>query len=196
MPRRKEEFKLKKKNRDDDSDDLIDDDDKKVKKSKVKPPKKDDEDELSELELAEEDINQIEDPQNNKKKEDINPLEDFQNNDKRPKKEVVNPKSPIGELSTSEILSFLIKRGEDQLNPRLRSVSLNLLLELTGRRRRPRNYGGSKTSFNRPFQRESPNNRDSMQNNRGPLPINRGSRPHKVPGSQDIYDERGNSYSH
>jgi len=52
-----------------------------------------------------------------------------------PHKEI-NPRTPIGDLKIEDIFSYLIQKGNDTLNPQLKYGSLNLLQQLTGRRRR------------------------------------------------------------
>lgn len=74
---------------------------------------------------------------------------------KTPKK-VIDPETPVGDLKTEDILSYLIQRGADSLNPQLKHGALDLLHRLTGRRRRqppPRNQG----NFRPPFGGPNPN---------------------------------------
>ncbi|MEM3061961.1 MAG: hypothetical protein QW303_00245 [Nitrososphaerota archaeon] len=120
MPRPKEDSKKKnKKIKEKDGDEVVEEDES-VKS--VKTPKKEDEDELSDLELVEEDSNQIEE----------GPLESQKN---QPTK-VIDPKTPIGDLKTDDILTYLIQIGKDTLNPQLKFGAYDLLMQLTGRRRR------------------------------------------------------------
>jgi hypothetical protein len=52
-----------------------------------------------------------------------------------PHKEI-NPRTPIGDLKIEDVLGFLIQTGAQTLNPQLKYGALNLLQQLTGRRRR------------------------------------------------------------
>jgi hypothetical protein len=112
---------------------------KSVKKSskRVEP---DDEDDLSDLDVEEEDTPAIESADND--------TVVSQKRERTPAK-LIDPKTPIGELKTDEILSYLIQVGTQNLNPQLKYGALNLLRQLTGRRRpASRPAYGSKSNRN------------------------------------------------
>ena len=105
--------------------------------SKAKPAKKgkkrvedddEDSDELSDLPV-----------------DDIEALEDSGDNDEvvtnnkpdRPPRKIIDPKSRIGSLGIDDILAYLIQVGEQNMNPQLKYGAINLLGQLSGRRRRP-----------------------------------------------------------
>lgn len=71
----------------------------------------------------------------------------------RPPVKVIDPKTPIGTLKTDDILTYLIQVGADTLNPQLKFGALNLLQQLTGRRRRthPPSYGSKRGGYPRGF---------------------------------------------
>jgi hypothetical protein len=56
-----------------------------------------------------------------------------------------DPKAAIGTLKTDEILKFLIDRGSESLNPRLKFGAISLLQDLTGQRRR--GYGSKRGGY-------------------------------------------------
>ncbi|MEM0353991.1 MAG: hypothetical protein QXW79_00280 [Thermoplasmata archaeon] len=120
MPRPKEDSKKKnKKNKEKNENEIIEEDET-VKN--IKSPKKEDEDELSDLELVEEEVPTHVD-------------ESLLEGHKNQLIKVVDPKTPIGELKTDDILTYLIQVGKDTLNPQLKFGAYNLLMQLTGRRR-------------------------------------------------------------
>lgn len=99
-----------------------------------------------------------------------------------PRKEI-NPDTPIGDLKTEDILSYLINVGTDTLNPQLKFGSINLLNQLTGRRRRPPTYGSNRGNFNR-----GGGGGGYMSRGRGrPQPM-KGSRPSQNP-NDNLYGE-------
>lgn len=70
------------------------------------------------------------------------------------KKNLVDPTTPIGELSIVDGLRYYIQLGESSCNPQLRQGALNLLRQLTGRYNNRRRYqNGSKTNRNYQNQR-------------------------------------------
>jgi len=63
---------------------------------------------------------------------------------------IVDPKTPIGQLNIEDILTHLIKVGSDTLNPQLKYGAINLINQLTGRRRTGGNgLNGNKNNFQR-----------------------------------------------
>lgn len=161
MPRGKKPETKNKKGKyheeDDSIDDIIEEDEleeatpkkaskKSKKSSKGKKKQEEEEDELSEIEVDDED---------NAEDEDNVPVETADNDQvvstqkqKTPIKKI-DPKIPVGELKANEILSYLIQLGDDNLNPTLKRGALNLLLELTGRRRRhPMSQGQMRGRYN------------------------------------------------
>lgn len=182
----------KKKEIEEEVEDIINDDDeeedetpKKSKKetsksSKSKKSKKadEDEDELSELEGVDDEELPVESNENDE-------VATSQRSEKRPVK-IIDPKTPIGSLKTDDILSYLIQVGTDTLNPQLKYGALNLLQQLTGRRRRPmygsksnrgfpRGGGGFQQRGGRPnggrgmMQRSHPRQQTGMSNSAEPL---------------------------
>ena len=103
-------------------------------KNNKKGKKDEDEDELSDLDVDEEDQPAIESAEN-----DV--VISSQIHDRQPRK-MIDPKTPIGQLSIQDGLSYYIQLGEDSCNPQLKYGALNLLKQLTGRRRNgPQNFG-------------------------------------------------------
>jgi hypothetical protein len=151
MPRGKKSQEPKKKNKkveeDEENveDEIIEEEEeetpKKSKKTVSKPGKakkgkkeeSENEDELSDLEVDEEDGNTIESTEN-----------DEVITAQRPPIKIIDPKIPIGQLSIQDGLSYYVQVGTDTLNPQLKYGALNLLNQLTGRRRRPPQTFGSK----------------------------------------------------
>lgn len=139
----------------------------KKKSSKIEKNKKnkknenEDEDELSDLDV--EDENNAESINNDEIVSTYKP-------EKAPIK-FIDPKTPIGALKTDDVLSYLIQVGTDTLNPQLKFGALNLLRQLTGKRRRhpsmynPPMYGSKREDYNpRGFtQRNGHMNRRNMQ---------------------------------
>ena len=75
---------------------------------------------------------------------------------------IIDPKSRLCDLKPDAILTHLIKVGTDELNPQLKIGALNLLRQLTGRRRKhPPMYGGSKSNnyYNQNFRPFDPQGR-------------------------------------
>ena len=108
----------------------------KEKKSKSKKSKiPQDEDEISgdSIELDDVDIEDIEDDGN----------DDMGNSKGKPSYKVIDPETPIGELSIDEILSYLINLGKESLNPGLKMGALNLLRNLKGNKKPNNNYRGN-----------------------------------------------------
>jgi hypothetical protein len=133
MPRGKKDDKKKKtKKVEDDDDNIIEeaDEEEETKPNKKSGGKKkkstsqdDDVDDLSDLDVDEED------PQNNQD-------EIFEGNGPAVPRKEINPKTPIGDLNIEDILSYLIQEGIKAFNPQLKYGALNLLQQLTGRRRK------------------------------------------------------------
>lgn len=156
MPRRsKTESKKKKIMKAIEDDDNIDDDileeeeetkparkNKKENKSskgkKAKHSDSEESDELSDLDV-DEDIPPVESAENDQVVSTQKPQ-----HPKKPDIKKIDPKTQIGELKPVEIFSYLIQLAEEEGNPNptLRRVAVNSLLELTGRRRHPRQFQG------------------------------------------------------
>lgn len=88
--------------------------------------------------------------------------------EKKKIRELIDPSIPIKNLSTLQILNYLIQVGEDTSNPTLRFGSINLLNELRGRPRRFNNHNksyfpprGSKTYYGSKSRRYDDNIRDN-----------------------------------
>jgi len=174
-----------KKTKKDEDDDIIDDAEEETPKPKKKsaskraapkkPSKKakevkedtgsdqddggDDDDELSDLDVNDTDDNAQDESFTSR------PIQ-------RTPKKVIDPETPVGDLKTEDILSYLIQRGADSLNPQLKHGALDLLHRLTGRRRRlppPRNQGN--------FRPPHPGG-----NNNGPNFVPRGAHPFRGRG--------------
>lgn len=111
--------------------------DKSDKSDKPDKTGNDSEDDLSDLDVDEE-VSQLEITDNDEVVVSQKP--------ERPPRKLIDPSTPIGQLNTQDILSYLIKIGEDNLNPQLRFGALNLLQQLTGGRRRPA-YGSKSGRF-------------------------------------------------
>lgn len=154
MPRGKKESNKKKKSKDvedsEESEDILEEEEedtpKKSKKSsktdKKKKKETTDEDELSDLDVDEEDGNDTA-PDSGDNDEIVS------SKPKRVEKPIkkIDPDIAIGSLKTDEILSFLIEKGHETLNPNLKYGALNLLKELTGKRRRQQ-YGSKRGGHN------------------------------------------------
>ena len=112
-------------------------DKKKSKKSRKDEP----EDELSDIDIDNESGNDLEG------NDEVINGDSFSKRKQIPRKEI-DPETPIGELKTEDILSYLINIGNDTLNPQLKFGSLDLLNQLTGRRRRQPMYGANRGNFN------------------------------------------------
>ena len=113
---------------------------KKKAAKKVASDTEEEDDELSDLEVGETDENAQDEAFTSRPHQ------------KTPRK-VIDPETPIGEVKTDDILSYLIQRGADSLNPQLKQGALDLLHRLTGRRRRPpmrNNQGNNQGNFGRP----------------------------------------------
>ena len=118
----------------------------------------DEEDELSELEL-----------------DDENPPIETGDNDnvittQKTEKTIkqIDPKIPIGNLKTDEIISYLIQSGKKTLNPILTDGALRLLRQLTGKQR---NFGFNRSKSNRYYPNQNRGrfpNRNSNNNYRNP----------------------------
>jgi hypothetical protein len=140
-----------------------------------------DEDDLSDLDVNEDDNTPIETAENDTI---------IQNNEKPPRK-IIDPKTPIGQLSIQDGLSYYIQLGEESCNPQLKYGALNLLKQLTGKQRRyPPRYG---SKSNRNF-----NPRGGFQQYRGGNNGNGGGRGtykpqyRAVPNSnEDLYNTQG-----
>lgn len=107
--------------------------------------KKEDSDE--EFDIIEEEDENEEETKSSKKKSSKKKSEDIEKEaeDSREKNDTrrswesypkTDPKAAIGTLKTDEILKFLIDRGSESLNPRLKFGAISLLQDLTGQRRR------------------------------------------------------------
>ena len=218
MPRRQqkaEESKKKSKKQDDEKveeieDEIIDDEamSKKNKKMTPKPKNKkhakpetqEEEDELSDLDAVDDEA-QGDQEGNDEMVHSNKPMQ-------RPQRKAIDPKTPIGTLKTDEVLSYLIDVGHNTLNPQLKNGALDLLNQLTGRRRRQPQYNGQNRGFdgqNRGFgnrghgrfmNRNNNNNgnngnngmqRNSMQPKFGQN--TNGAQKNPGQGEQDIYGE-------
>ena len=134
------------------------------KTSKRKKQESDEEDELSDLDVDEDDCAN--------ESADNDEIVTTHKHERQPIK-LIDPKVPIGDLKIDEVLSYLIQLGNDTLNPQLKFGALNLKQQLIGRRRRPpQNFGGSKRNnfgpnprFNRNNQYGGNNNQHSGSNN-------------------------------
>lgn len=178
MPRKKKSIdenkpdgrKMRKnKDVDDDVDDLIDEEDvqKKNKKDskkglKMKKNKKassDDEDELSDIDLNEIDASSpLSEENNNDEMVSNKKQEHFE---RHPRK-IINPETTIGELKTDDILTYLIQIGEETLNPQLKYGAINLLNQLTGKKKRHSpNYGSKRGNYNQHYNHNF-NNRNNF----------------------------------
>lgn len=195
MPRSKkgDESKNKKKKEDIEEelakDELYKEKKKSGSKSKLKTHKKfeEEEDELSEI-----DERELTDNEENEQATVPSPSTRVH------KREAIDPNTPIGKLKPNEILSYLIKLGGDTLNPQLKYGSIDLLNQLTGRRRRYQMYGSKRNDngfnrnhggFNRNDGRFNPRYRDrdwsgpTYQSNQ--VPSSRGSKSNQ---EADLYD--------
>lgn len=118
MPRSRKEDRKKKEDSDEEFD-IIEEEDEEENEEETKSSKK---------------------KSSKKKSEDIEKEEDSrEKNDTRRSWESypkTDPKAAIGTLKTDEILKFLIDRGSESLNPRLKFGAISLLQDLTGQRRR------------------------------------------------------------
>ena len=189
MPRHKksDESSSKKKSRkvveddvDEIEDEIIDDSPKKTRKAKENKPttkkssrkaKETDEDELSDIDVDEE--NSGDTAENDEVIEGGPQRKPIQRKD-------INPDTPIGELKTDDILSYLINVGTDTLNPQLKYGAIGLLNQLTGRRRRQPVYGSKSRNFGRG---------GYVQRGRGrPQPMPKGMRPPQNP-NENLYGE-------
>lgn len=146
------------------------------KKSKKEAAPEESEDDLSDLDI-EDDIAEGNDSGDN---DEIISHKSRKNEKERQPIKKIDPETPIGSLKIDEILSFLIQKGDESLNPQLKFGSLNLLKELTGKKRRGQMYG-SKSNRN--------NFNNGNNNTRGFNPRNRGG------GSTNGQSGRYNNYS-
>ena len=117
----------------------------------------------------------------------------------KPTRKPINPKTPIGDLKTEDILSYLIQIGGDNLNPQLKYGALNLLNQLTGRRgrnfqqnNRGRDFNNFRGSYNNTNQRnrggggDRGGNRGRGRDNNNNNTYNRGG--HHQPDTEiDVY---------
>ncbi|XWV25918.1 hypothetical protein QJ857_gp1162 [Tupanvirus soda lake] len=152
-------------------------------KNKPKKGKKadaEDEDELSDLDVDDEDdAPAIESAENDK-------IVSSQKHERPPIK-VIDPKTPIGNLKTDDVLSYLIQVGTETLNPQLKYGALNLLKQLTGRRRRhpPPTYG---SKSNRNFNNRGGFSQRGGRGGRNSGPRNQ-SRSQANNSAEDLYGE-------
>ena len=121
-----------------------------------KPKKsKDDDDELSELDIEDDESVPVESNQNDEvvfnKKSDVI------------KHQIIDPKTPIGNLKNVEILSYLIKVGIDTANPILKDGAVNLKRLITGKKERYYNNGSK--SYGRNSGSKSYHNYQGYQRN-------------------------------
>lgn len=83
------------------------------------------------------------------------------NRREKPQRKIIDPTTPIGDLSIQDGLSYYIQLGEELCNPQLRYGALDLLNRLTGKPRRRRNFG-SKTNYGSKSSRNNgPNNNEN-----------------------------------
>lgn len=117
--------------------------DKKSSKYKDKKNKKltNEEDELSDLDL---DDNDLAEPETNDDNDAIIDNSKIKKNERI----LIDPKTQIGKLRPDEILSYLIQLGGETLNPQLKYGALNLLRQLSGKRRNNQMNSGSKRGGN------------------------------------------------
>ena len=155
---------------------------KKTKKHSSKTKKVDDEDdELSDLDVeAEEAVVESADQNDMVTSNQSN----FNN-----KFRTIDPKSRLCDLKADAILNYLIQLGNDDLNPQLKYGALNLLKQLTGKRRNhPQMYGNQTHGYHNNNQNQRPF--DPQRNNAG-----RGRQMYqkqnmsKNPMNGDIYHE-------
>lgn len=111
-------------------------------------------DELSELDIKDEDVT-IESDDNDEiisshAMSQITPLNTEINRQENISGKKIDPDTPIGSLKTIEIINYLIQVGTETLNPQLKSGAISLLRQLTGRRPYP-TYGSKRGSFGRGF---------------------------------------------
>lgn len=196
VPETNTKRKTKKKTDDDDSDDNIieeiDSMKKKVNKKSIARPKgkkdkkierqeqeQEEEDALSELDINDDDNEPVESAEND---EVVINNRLSRSLDRMPNK-IIDSKIPIGSLKTDDILNYLmqtskdspnpqlvlnylIQIGKDTLNPQLRYGAINLLRQLTGRRRRyPQNGSKRNENYNN---NNSLNRSNSRGRSRGP----------------------------
>jgi hypothetical protein len=120
---------------------------------KAKPAKdEDDEDELSEIDIDDEDApDEEEEDQEEDHDEVVHSAAGHGAHQERPPvpRKVIDPKTPIGQLNIEDVLGHLINVGTETLNPQLKYGAINLLNQLTGRRRpfRPNNNGNTRGGF-------------------------------------------------
>ena len=112
----------------------------KDKSSKKKPIEV--EDDLSELDIDDDD-----DIPAHESAENDTVVQTVQKEREKPVRKTIDPKTPIGELSIQDGLNYYIQLGDQTCNPSLKYGALNLLKDLTGRRRPGQNYG-SKSNRN------------------------------------------------
>lgn len=179
MPRGKktEGHKGKKPLIDEDTDDEKLEESKKKKPLKTKPrkPKNIEEDDENEDELSE---LQLDDDNHSSEGDNDEVVTNRRPQNARP---LVNPKTPIGELNTNDILSHLIKVGEESLNPQLKYGALDLLFQLTGKKRRNHNHNNNNHNNNYNQRRfYGPRNGNGNPNGNGNGGSNYGFEP-KVP---------------
>lgn len=110
------------------------------KKSLSKKKKDDSEDELSDLELNDEDDNS-----------------GHVKNEKNAMFQKIDSSTPIEKLNINEILSYLYFKGEDSFNPKLKFGALNLMKDLTGKKRRSgsKREGSKRDTYKSSDRRES-----------------------------------------
>lgn len=118
------------------------------KEKKNKKKVKEDDSEISDIDLDENEVNEHQSNETNDNDDSSKQNEDEYENGNQHKIEQlyedVDPKSRLCDLRPDKILSYLIKLGNDTLNPQLKFGALNLLKTLQGRRRRRTAYGSKR----------------------------------------------------
>jgi len=102
------------------------------------------------------------------------------NKSNKPQRTNIDPKTPIGNLKTNEILNYLIQVGDHTLNPQLKFGTLELLAKLTGRRYKRYSYngGGSKRGARSNYTGGGRNtNTDNFQTRRNTRGVSRTENP-------------------
>jgi hypothetical protein len=149
-------------------------------KPKQSAPKDEEEDQLSDIDVNEEDEGSDEENnqsnQNNQNNQNNHNEQDNDNDEvvpsrpPRPERKMINPKTPIGDLAIDEVLSYLIQVAEKSLNPQLKFGCVGLIKQLTGRQTRRPAYGSKSNrnpqQYGQQFQRGRGGNQQGSQQGR------------------------------